>query len=177
MTRTINVALVGSKFMGRAHSNAWLNVARFFDCDPRPVMHTVGGRNVAELDAFAERWGWLNATVDWRSGITDDAIDLVDIGTPKNVHAEQAIAALGAGKHVACEKPLAGTVADADAIIDTASTRDLMIVAAPPWMIDPRRMFARQLVRQGAIGDVAFARSRSSHAGPAAMNWPRRASS
>ena len=105
MTRTINVALVGSKFMGRAHSNAWLNVSRFFDCDPRPVMHTVIGRNADELTAFAERWGWLDATVDWRGGVTDDAVDLVDIGTPNNVHAEQAIAALEAGKHVACRHP------------------------------------------------------------------------
>ena len=58
MTDSINVALIGSKFMGRAHSNAWLNVARFFDVDPSPVMQTVVGRNAAELDAFASRWGW-----------------------------------------------------------------------------------------------------------------------
>ena len=121
MTRTINVALVGSKFMGRAHSNAWLNVAKFFDCDPQPVMHTVVGRNADELAAFAERWGWGNSSTDWRAAITDEAIDLVDIGTPNNVHAEQAIAALEAGKHVACEKPLAGTLADAETMAAAAA--------------------------------------------------------
>src|SRR4029077_5042037 len=68
--------------------------------------------------------------------------------------------------------PIAATLEDADAIIETARARSLVIVAAPPWMIDPRRVLARSLLRQGAIGAVAFARSRSSHAGPAAMSWP-----
>ena len=109
----INVALLGSKFMGRAHSNAWLNVGKFFDVDPLPVMHTVAGRNAADLDAFAAQWGWGHTSTDWRATVASDEIGLVDIGTPNNVHAEQAIAALEAGKHVACEKPLAGTLADA----------------------------------------------------------------
>jgi predicted dehydrogenase len=113
LTETLNVALIGSKFMGRAHSNAWLKVAKFFDVDPRPVMHTVAARNAGEVEAFAQRWGWAHASTDWRQVVTSDDIDLVDISTPNHVHAEQAIAALEAGKHVACEKPLAGTLADA----------------------------------------------------------------
>ena len=121
MTGTINVALIGSKFMGRAHSNAWLNVPRFFDVDPRPVMHTVVGRNAADLDAFAARWGWLVATTDWRAAITAPEIGLVDVATPNDVHAEQSIAALEAGKHVVCEKPLAGTLADAEAMAAAAA--------------------------------------------------------
>ena len=89
MTGTINVALIGSKFMGRAHSNAWLNVPRFFDVDPRPVMHTIVGRNAGRARAFAARWGWQIATTDWRAAITAPEIGLVDIGTPNDVHAEQ----------------------------------------------------------------------------------------
>ena len=94
MTNQINIALLGSKFMGRAHSNAWANVGKFFDCDPLPVMHTVAGRNAAELEAFATQWGWQHTSTDWAALIADPDIGLVDIGTPNNVHAEQAIAAL-----------------------------------------------------------------------------------
>ena len=101
MTGSINVALLGSKFMGRAHSNAWLKVGRFFDVDPAPTMHTVVGRNAEELRDFAQRWGWHNTSTDWRAVVTDADISLVDVGTPNNVHAEQAIAALEAGKRVA----------------------------------------------------------------------------
>ena len=121
MTGSINVALIGTKFMGRAHSNAWLNVPRFFEVDPLPVMHTVVGRNAADLDAFAARWGWLRATVDWKAAVTAPEVGLVDVATPNDVHAEQSIAALEAGKHVACEKPLAGTLADAEAMASAAA--------------------------------------------------------
>ena len=121
--------------MGRAHSNAWLNVSRFFDVDPRPVMHTVVGRNAAELDAFAARWGWQSTSTDWRAAVTAPEVGLVDIATPNDVHAEQSIAALEAGKHVVCEKPLAGTLADAEAMAAAAanaSRPDLRLVQLPP---------------------------------------------
>ena len=107
-----NVALVGTKFMGRAHSNAYLNVAKFFDLPVTPVMHTVAARNVDETKDFSERWGWQNFSTDWKATVAEEDIDLVDIVTPNNVHAEHAIAALEAGKHVACEKPLAHTLED-----------------------------------------------------------------
>ena len=84
MSEQINVALLGSKFMGRAHSNAWLNVAKYFETDPAPVMHTVAGRNAAEPAAFAEQWGWANASTDWRAVVSDTDIGLVDIATPNN---------------------------------------------------------------------------------------------
>ena len=71
MTGTINVALLGSKFMGRAHSNAWLNVAKFFSVDPQPTMHTVVGRNPDDLREFAERWGWRHHTTDWHPRRTE----------------------------------------------------------------------------------------------------------
>src|SRR6478735_6511054 len=159
MTRTINVALVGSKFMGRAHSNAWLNVAKFFDCDPQPVMHSVVGRNADELSAFAERWGWRNSSTDWRAAITDEAIDLVDIGTPNNVHAEQAIAALEAGKHVACEKPLAGTLAAAETMAAAAAAAAGQTFVWYNYRRVPAVALAHQLVAGGALGRVYHARA------------------
>ena len=120
--QTINVCLVGQKFMGRTHSNAFLKVAKFFDLPLVPVMHTIVGRNKAELDEFRERWGWKNASTDLKQAVTNPEIGLVDIGTPNDVHAEQTIMALEAGKHVACEKPLAGTLADARQMRDAAKS-------------------------------------------------------
>jgi predicted dehydrogenase len=159
MTANLNVALVGTKFMGRAHSNAWLNVAKFFDCDPQPVMHTVVGRNEEELAAFAARWGWANPSTDWRAAITDDAVDLVDIGTPNNVHAEQAIAALEAGKHVACEKPLAGTLADAEAMAAAAAAASGRTFVWYNYRRVPAVALAHQLVQSGALGRIYHARA------------------
>ena len=114
------MALLGSKFMGRAHSNAWLKVARFYPDVPVPRMHTVAARDADELATFAETWGWEHTSTDWRGAVAAGEVDLVDIGTPNAVHAEQAITALEAGKHVACEKPLAGTLADAEAMVAAA---------------------------------------------------------
>ena len=75
---TCNVALVGTKFMGRAHSNAYLNAAKFFDLPVAPVMHTVAARNEDETKAFAQRWGWQNATTDWQSAVANEEVDLVE---------------------------------------------------------------------------------------------------
>src|SRR5690606_21129887 len=118
--KPLNVALIGSKFMGRAHSTAWLKVAKFFDLPFTPVMHTVAARDPDALAAFADRWGWQNTTTDWRLAVENPEIDLVDIGTPNHLHREQAIAALEAGRHVVCEKPLAGTLDDAREMVAAA---------------------------------------------------------
>ena len=159
MTANINVALLGSKFMGRAHSNAWLNVPKFFAVDPSPTMHTVVGRNAVELHEFAQRWGWQHHTTDWHGAVTSDEIGLVDIGTPNNVHAEQAIAALEAGKHVACEKPLAGTLADARAMaaaaVGAAGTTSVWF----NYRRVPAVALAHRLVAAGRIGRIYHVRA------------------
>ena len=111
--KSINVALIGQAFMGRAHSNAWGQVGKFFKLPVKPVLHTAVARNARSLKAFAANWGWLNHSTDWKKVVRSKEIDLVDIGTPNYTHAQMAIAALRGGKHVACEKPLAGTLADA----------------------------------------------------------------
>jgi len=159
VTDEINVALLGSKFMGRAHSNAWLNVAKFFDVDPVPVMHTVVGRNQAELEEFASRWGWRQSTTEWRAAVTSGEIDLVDIGTPNNVHAEQAMAALEAGKHVACEKPLAGTLDDARAMAAAAEAATGQTFVWFNYRRVPAVALARQLVAKGAVGRIYHVRA------------------
>ncbi len=159
MTDSVNVALIGSKFMGRTHSNAWLKVARFFPVDPTPIMHTVSARNAEELERFAATWGWQHATTDWRAAVTSEEIGLVDIGTPNDVHAEQAIAALEAGKHVACEKPLAGTLADAQAMADAAARASGRTFVWFNYRRVPAVALAHRLVASGAIGRVYHARA------------------
>ena len=112
--KNVNVCLIGQKFMGRTHSNAYAKVPQFFPEAARmPVRHTICGRDREELEGFADQWGWQNASVDWRHAVAMPEIDLVDIGTPNHLHKDMALAALEAGKHVACEKPLAGTLAEA----------------------------------------------------------------
>ncbi len=159
MPEHINVALLGSKFMGKAHSNAWGQVARFFDVPLQPRLHTIVARNEEELAAFAEQWGWANHTTDWRAAVTDPAIDLVDIGTPNNVHAEVAIAALEAGKHVACEKPLAGTLEDAEAMAAAAAAAPGKTFVWFNYRRVPALAHARRLAEDGAIGRIYHVRA------------------
>lgn len=151
--------MLGTKFMGRAHSNAWMSVGKFFDVPLLPAMHTVVGRNAIELRGFAERWGWQHHTTDWRAAVTAGEIGLVDIGTPNNVHAEQAIAALEAGKHVACEKPLAGTLADARAMAAAAEHATGTTSVWFNYRRVPAVAFAHQLVAAGKIGRIYHSRA------------------
>ncbi|MCG3129246.1 MAG: Inositol 2-dehydrogenase/D-chiro-inositol 3-dehydrogenase [Phycisphaerae bacterium] len=170
MARSLNIALIGQKFMGRAHSNAWLKVARFFQPPVTPVMYTVAAREAAGLKTFARRWGWQNCTTDWRSAALDPEVHLVDVGTPNHVHAEQAIAALEAGKHVACEKPLAGTLADARAMRDAArAARRSRTFVWYNYRRCPAVALAHRLVREGRLGRIFHVRAcyLQSWAGPA----------
>ncbi len=120
MPRPLNVALIGSKFMGRTHSNAYLKAPMHFDLPLEPVMHTIAARDSAEVKRFAKRWGWQQHTTRWQDVTENQAIDLVDIGTPNNVHRDMAIAALEAGKHVTCEKPLADSLDSAREMLHAA---------------------------------------------------------
>ncbi|MDB5303265.1 MAG: afr 1 [Phycisphaerales bacterium] len=156
---TINVCLLGSKFMGRTHSNAYLKVAKFFDLPLNPVMHTVAGRNRAELDEFKERWGWQHASTDWKQAIADPAIGLVDVGTPNNVHAEHAIAALEAGKHVACEKPLAASLSDARQMRDAARKAKGKTFVWYVYRRCPAVALAHLFAKEGKLGRIYHVRA------------------
>ncbi len=109
----LRVAMIGYGFMGAAHSQAWRTAPRFFDLDAEPVMDTIVGRNPEALEAARVKFGWQSASTDWRSVVEDPSIDIVDVCTPGSSHVEIAIAALEAGKHVLCEKPLANSVEEA----------------------------------------------------------------
>jgi len=157
----VRIALIGSGFMGRAHTNAWTQAGRFFETPRRPVLGTIAARNGEALATFAARWGWPRTTTRWRDLAEDETIDLVDVATPNDVHAEQAIAMLEAGKHVACEKPLAGTLSDARAMRDAARAADG--AGTFVWFNYrrcPALAYARQLVASGRLGRIRHVRAR-----------------
>lgn len=151
---TCNVALIGSKFMGRAHSNAYLKVGKFFDLPLTPVMHTISARNEDELKSFAERWGWQNYTTNWQEAATSAEIDLVDVVTPNHVHHEHTLAALEAGKHVACEKPLANTLDHARQMAEAAEKASGKTFVWYNYRRCPAIALAHQLCKQGRLGRI-----------------------
>jgi predicted dehydrogenase len=160
-TKPVNVCLIGHKFMGRTHSNAYLKAEKFFtDLPVHPVMHTIVGRNQQELAEFKERWGWRNASNDWRAAVNNPEIHLVDVGTPNNAHAEMSIAALEAGKHVACEKPLAGRLSEARQMRDAArKAKNQKTFVWYNYRRVPAVALAYQLAREGKIGRVYHVRA------------------
>ena len=153
-TKRLNVCLIGQKFMGRAHSNAYDAAARFFDLPVSPTMHTIVARDEPALRAFAEKWGWSNATTDWRAAVSDPAIDLVDVTTPNNKHREFVLAALAAGKHVACEKPLAATLEDARVMRDAARSAKGKTFVWYNYRRVPSVATAYKLAREGRLGRI-----------------------
>ena len=154
---SMRVAMIGYGFMGAAHSQGWRVAPRFFDLPADPRMALVVGRNADAVAAAAAKWGWEESATDWRSVLERDDIDVVDIVTPGSSHAEIAIAALEAGKHVLCEKPLANTVAEAEAMADAAARaaeRGVVAMVGFTYRRVPATAFARQLVAEGRIGRV-----------------------
>jgi predicted dehydrogenase len=119
--KPLRVGMVGYAFMGAAHSHAWRTAPRFFDLPLAPQLTAVAGRNSYGVRAAAAKYGWASVETDWRRLLERDDIDLIDICTPGNTHAEIAIAALEAGKHVLCEKPLANSVAEAEKMASVAA--------------------------------------------------------
>jgi predicted dehydrogenase len=158
----LGIGMVGYAFMGAAHSHAWRTVARVFDVPARPRMAALCGRDGAAAQAAAERYGWQAAETDWRALIARDDVDLVDICTPGDLHAEIAIAALEAGKHVLCEKPLANTVDEAEAMCAAAAraaTRGAQAMIGFNYRRIPAIALARQLIAAGRLGALRHVRA------------------
>jgi predicted dehydrogenase len=146
--------------MGRTHSNAYLKVAKFFDLPLEPVMHTIAARDAEKVAAFAKRWGWQNSSSNWKEVCTNPEIDLIDIGTPNHVHKEMAIEALSNGKHLACEKPLAGNLDDAREMFKAAKKyKKSKTFVWFTYRRCPAVAFAQQLVAQGKLGKIYHVRA------------------
>ncbi|MCI3934036.1 Gfo/Idh/MocA family protein [Streptomyces sp. AN091965] len=159
--RRLGVGMVGYAFMGAAHSQGWRTVGRVFDLPVETRLAAVCGRDGAAVRAAADRLGWAAAETDWRALIARDDVDLVDVCTPGDSHAEIAIAALEAGKHVLCEKPLANTVEEAEAMVaaaERARTRGQLAMVGFNYRRVPALALAREMVAAGRLGTLRHVR-------------------
>ncbi|WP_432754038.1 Gfo/Idh/MocA family protein [Streptomyces sp. JL2001] len=153
--------MVGYAFMGAAHSQGWRTAGRVFDLPMRPVLAAVAGRDPAAVRAAADRHGWAAAETDWRALVARDDVQLVDVCTPGDSHAEIAVAALEAGKHVLCEKPLANSVAEAEAMVaaaEAAAARGQVAMVGFNYRRVPAIAYARRLITQGRLGALRHVR-------------------
>ena len=154
--------MIGYAFMGAAHSQGWRTAPHVFDLPLTPEMALLVGRSPEPLAEAAQKLGWAATETDWRRAVERDDIDLVDICTPGDTHAEIAVAALEAGKHVLCEKPLANTVAEAERMAEAANKARVNGVRAMvgfTYRRVPAVALARRLVEQGRIGEVRHVRA------------------
>ena len=147
--------MIGYGFMGAAHSLGWRRRRACSTFRPTPEMAVIVGRNATASADAAAKWGWAESATDWREVIARDDIDIVDIVTPGDSHAEIAIAALEAGKHVLCEKPLANTVDEAEAMADAAAraaARGIRSMVGFTYRRVPAVTFLRDLIAEGVVG-------------------------
>ncbi|MCP9989914.1 Gfo/Idh/MocA family oxidoreductase [Streptomyces albogriseolus] len=157
----LRIGMVGYAFMGAAHSQGWRTVGRVFELPLHPEMAVICGRDADAVRAAADRHGWAEAETDWRALVERDDIDLVDICTPGDSHAEIALAALAAGKHVLCEKPLANTVAEAEAMARAAQEardRGQAAMVGFNYRRVPATALARRMVEEGRVGTLRHVR-------------------
>jgi predicted dehydrogenase len=157
----LGIGMAGYAFMGAAHSQAWRTAPAFFDLPLTPRLRAVCGRNEVAAADVARRFGWESVETNWRALLTRDDIDVIDICTPGNTHAEIAIAALEAGKHVLCEKPLANSVEEAEAMTAAAAAaaeRGVRAMVGFTYRRTPAVAFARQLVASGRLGTIRHVR-------------------
>jgi len=150
----INVAMIGYAFMGRAHSNAYRQVTPFFSPARPPRMKVICGRTAPEVERARAALGWEEAATDWRAVVRRADIDLVDVCTPGDSHAEIAIAAAQAGKHVFCEKPLANSLEDAERMLAAVERAGVAHMICHNYRRAPAVMLAKQLISEGALGEI-----------------------
>ena len=150
----IGVGLVGYKFMGRAHSNAYRQVRHFFDVDPVPRMRAICGRDEAGVREAAAKLGWEGYETDYHRLVTRDDIDLVDVSTPGDTHHAVVLAALTAGKHVFCEKPLANSLDEAREMVAAAKRAGVVAMINFNYRRVPAVQFAKQLIDEGRLGEI-----------------------
>jgi predicted dehydrogenase len=154
MSKQLRVAIIGYKFMGKAHSNAWLQAGRFFNVESQPVLKVACGRDQQSLREFAERWGWEHTETDWRKVLEREDIDVVDISLPQQLHCEVALAAAKAGKHIFCEKPLALTVAEAQDMVDAVEQAGVKHYLNHNYRRCPAVQLAKRLIDEDKIGRI-----------------------
>src|SRR5499425_1418496 len=148
----LNIGLIGYGFMGRAHSNAFLQAGRFFDLPYSPTLKAVCARNAERAKSFAGNWGYESYETDWRKLVERKDIDLIDIGSPNNTHREIVLAAAAAGKMILCEKPLAMNVKEAEEMTAAVEKAKVPNMVWFNYRRVPAISLAKQVVDEGRIG-------------------------
>ena len=158
--KKLNIGLIGYGFMGRAHSNAYLKVNRFFDLEYQPVLKAVCARSADKVRAFADNWGWESVETDWRKLIERDDIDAIDIGSPNNTHRDIVLAAAKAGKMILCEKPLAMNAAEGLEMTEAVEKAGVPNMVWFNYRRVPAITLAKQFMDEGRLGRVFHYRAK-----------------
>ena len=158
--KQLNVGIVGYGFMGRTHSNAFLQAGRFFDLAYQPVLKAACGRNPERVKQFAGNWGYESIETDWRKLVDCKDIDLIDIASPNDTHAEIAIAAAQAGKMVMCEKPLGRTAAEAKTMVDAVESARVANMVWYNYRRVPALVLLKALIEEGRLGRIFHYRTK-----------------
>ncbi len=157
--KKMNVAIIGAKFMGKAHSSSWSRVHRFFDVPIQPVMKVACGRPDEPLQSFADLWGWESISTDWKETVNRPDIDIVDIAAPTFLHHDVAIEAVKAGKHVFCEKPLCLTYQQAVEMCEAAEKAGVVHYLNHNYRRCPAVSLAKRFIDEGRLGRIFHWRS------------------
>jgi predicted dehydrogenase len=152
--KDIRIGIVGYKFMGKAHSNAWIKAPLFFDVKRKPVLQVACGRHEEPLKEFARRWGWKNTETDWKRMVKRDDVDIVDVALPQSLHRDVAVEAARAGKHLFCEKPLAISLEQAREMYEAAEKAGVRHYLNHNYRRCPAIRLARRLIDEGRIGKI-----------------------
>ena len=171
--KPLNIALIGYGFMGRTHSNAFLQAPRYFDLAYQPVLKTVVARNADRVKAFAANWGYESAETDWRAVVNRRDIDLVDIASPNDTHADIAIAAARAGKMVMCEKPLGRTAAEAQAMVAAVEGAGVANMVWYNYRRVPAVMMLKEIIDRGTLGRIFHYRAQFLQAWTISQDLPQ----
>jgi predicted dehydrogenase len=160
MSQTLNIGMIGYKFMGRAHSNAWRQVDKFFPLKARPLLKVICGRHEGQVRSAASQLGWRDYSTDWREVVRRPDIDIIDINTPNDTHAEIAIAAANAGKAILCEKPLGMDVAECRRMLAAVRKARVTHMVCHNYRRIPAIALARRMIERGELGTLFHYRAR-----------------
>jgi predicted dehydrogenase len=152
--RKLNIAMIGYDFMGRAHSNAWRQVGRFFDVPIEPVLKVICGRTPSAVEEARDRLGWEEHATSWEEVVARPDIDLVDVCTPGDSHMPIVLAAAAAGKTILCEKPLANSVADAQAMRNAVEKAGVIHMLCHNYRRAPAVALAKRWIGEGRLGEI-----------------------
>ena len=152
--KTVNVAIIGTKFMGKAHSNAWTSAPKFFKVGLKPVLKVACGQDPTGTSDFAKNWGWEETETDWKKVVERADIDIIDVCTPTYLHKDIVVAAARNGKAIFCEKPVALNYAEAKEMYEAAEKAKVLHYLNHNYRRTPAIAFAKQLIEAGKIGQI-----------------------